>query len=507
VASSPSDRVSDEGVHDAGTLLRRVAAAYPDAEAFVDGATRLTFGAWNAAADAVAARFAELGVTHGDVVILVLPSCADYAICYQAAMRLGAITSGVNPRLGPREITSIFSRTSPRVTVVDPAVATLPNGVDVGTLVMRSTVTDWVAGGGAPAMFPEVKETDTVAIVWTSGTTGVPKGAVFDHGCLKAMVEGAGALSAPGDRRLSPLPFAHVGYMTRVWDELVHVITTVILPTPWKADEHLQLLESERITVGQGVPTQWQLVLGLPALAQTDVSSLRITSTGAARVPAELVRAMREAFGAPVVVRYTSTEACVSTGTRLDDSDDVIANTVGRVAPGVSLRLGDVGEGGIGEVLLRSRATMRGYWKDPARTAEVIDAEGWVHTGDLGWLDDAGNLTLVGRRTEMYIRGGYNVYPAEVEAVIGEHPLVSRVAVVGLPDPVLGQVGCAVVVLVGGAGGSLELDELRAWCRERLANYKAPDRLEVVEDLPLTAMAKVDKQALVALFGGAAGAL
>jgi acyl-CoA synthetase (AMP-forming)/AMP-acid ligase II len=352
--------------------------------------------------------------------------------------------------------------------------------------------------------------------VWTSGTTGVPKGAVFDHGCLRAMVAGAGALSAPGDRRLSPLPFAHVGYMTRVWDELVHVITTVILPTPWKAADHLRLIEAERISVGQGVPTQWQLVLGLPSLGATDVSSLRITSTGAARVPAELVRAMRSAFGVPVVVRYTSTEACVSTGTRIDDADEVIANTVGRAAPGVELRLGDAGdagdggaggggagEGGVGEVLLRSRAAMRRYWKDPEQTAAVIDADGWVHTGDLGRLDGDGNLSLVGRRTEMYIRGGYNVYPAEVEAVLGEHPLVERAAVFALPDPVLGQIGCAAVV----ASGPISLEELRSWCRERLANYKAPDRLEVVDDLPLTAMSKVDKRALTALFGGAGTAL
>ena len=466
----------------------------------MDGDARLTFGAWDAAADAVAAQLAERGVVKGDIVTLVMPSCTDYAICYQAAMRLGAITTGVNPRLGPREITSIFERTSPRVTVVDGSVAKLPDGVDVGTLVERDRLADWIAAGGAPATFPEVGEDDTVAIVWTSGTTGVPKGAVFDHGCLKAMVEGAGALSAAGDRRLSPLPFAHVGYMTRMWDELVHVITTVILPTPWKASEHLRLVEAERITVGQGVPTQWQLVLALPELATTHTSSLRITSTGAARVPAELVRAMRSAFGAPVVVRYTSTEACVSTGTRLDDPDDVIANTVGRVAPGVELRLGDVGEGGIGEVFLRSRAAMRRYWKDPERTAEVIDADGWVHTGDLGWIDDDGNLSLVGRRTEMYIRGGYNVYPAEVEAVIGEHPSVERVAVFGLPDPVLGQIGCAAVVV----SGALDLDQVRVWCRERLANYKAPDRLEIVDDLPLTAMSKVDKAALTARFGGAA---
>jgi acyl-CoA synthetase (AMP-forming)/AMP-acid ligase II len=281
----------------------------------------------------------------------------------------------------------------------------------------------------------------------------------------------------------------------------------VILPTPWKAGEHLRLIEAEAITVGQGVPTQWALVLALPTVATTDLSSLRITSSGAARVPAELVRDMREKLGAPVVVRYTSTEACISTGTRLDDDDDVVANTVGRVSPGVELRmLGDDGEeaaiGEVGEVLLRSRAAMRCYFKDPEKTAEVIDADGWVHTGDLGRLDERGNLSLVGRRTEMYIRGGYNVYPAEVEAALGEHPGVDRVAVFGLPDPVLGQIGAAAIVPTDPAAPP-SAEELRAWCRDRLANYKAPDRVEFVADLPLTSMAKVDKRALASEFEAA----
>jgi acyl-CoA synthetase (AMP-forming)/AMP-acid ligase II len=488
-------RVDDTGVEDAAMLLRRVADIHPDAEAFVDGDERVTFAQWNRAADALARRFEADGVRKGDVVTLVLPSSADYAICYQAAMRLGAITSGINPRLGPREVHSILERTEPRVIVVDPEVATLPPIGATAALVRREEISVEVEAGGAPATFPAVASDDPVAIVWTSGTTGVPKGAIFDHACLRAMVAGAGALSEPGDRRLSPLPFAHVGYMTRVWDELVHVITTVILPTPWRAADHLRLIESERITVGQGVPTQWALVLELPELDGTDTSSLRITSSGAARVPAELVRAMRERLGAPVVVRYTSTEASISTGTRLGDPDEVVATTVGRPSGGVELRI-DPDAAGVGEVLVRSRAAMRAYWKDPERTAEVIDADGWIHTGDLGRLDDGGNLVLVGRRVEMFTRGGYNVYPAEVEAVIGEHPGVARVAVVGLPDPVLGSVGAAAIVPAD-AGAAPSADEVRDWCRARLANYKAPDRVVICDELPLTSMLKVDKRELV----------
>ena len=497
---SSLSRVDDAGINDTGSLLRRVAERHGDREAFVDGDTRLSFGQWDQAADAFASCLSDLGVTKGDVVLVAMGSGVDYPIVYLAAMRLGAITSGVNPRLGPSEISSIVGRARPRVTVVDPLVASIPEGLPAGTLLHRSEVAEAVRRGGRPVRFPVISENDPVAIVWTSGTTGSPKGAVFDHACLRAMERGSGVLSAPGDRRLSPNPFAHVGYFTRAWDELVHVITTVIMPPPWRAADHLRLMADEAITVGQGVPTQWRLVLDHPDLARTDTSSLRITSTGATRVPPELVRAMRAAFGVPVVVRYTSTEASVSTGTSVDDDDEVIANTVGRAAPNVELRLaaedgGEVSTGDVAEVLVRSRATMRYYWGDPDRTAEVLDADGWVHTGDLGRLDAHENLVMVGRRVDMYIRGGYNIYPAEVERVLGEHPLVSAAAVVGLPDPVLGQIGAAAVIPVE-VGESPSLEDLRSWCRDRLADYKAPDRLFIVDQLPLTAMAKVDKRAL-----------
>jgi acyl-CoA synthetase (AMP-forming)/AMP-acid ligase II len=481
-------------------LLRDTAQAVPDGEAFVDGSVRLSFGAWDRAADGLATALADRGVGKGDVVGLLLPSSADYAVAYAAAMRLGAITTGINLRLGPAEVASIVERTMPKVVVVDEGIDP-PAGV--ASALRRSELAACYELD-PPSLLPDLDPSDPVAIVWTSGTTGVPKGAVFDHATLRDMAPGAGALSADGDRRLSPLPFAHVGYMTRMWDELAHRITTVITPTPWKAAGALRLVEEERVTVGQGVPTQWALMLADPGFESTDVSSLRLASTGAARVPAELVREMRERLGCPVVVRYASTEASLITGTRLGDPDEVVAETVGRASDGVELRLvgeeGDpVATGEVGLVQCRSGAAMRGYWHDPERTAEVLDGDGWVSTGDLGWLGDDGNLRLVGRRTEMYVRGGYNVYPAEVEAVLGEHPGVDRAAVVGLPAPVLGDVGWAFVVPTPGA--TVDPDELRAWCRDRLADYKAPDHVRVVDDLPLTSMLKVDKRALASLVG------
>ena len=280
-----------------------------------------------------------------------------------------------------------------------------------------------------------------------------------------------------------------------MWDELANGTTIVIASEPWSAAETLRLFREEDITMGTGVPTQWELVLAHPDVAITDFSRVRVCGIGGAAVAPELVRRMRETLGCPVITRYTSTEAGVTTSTLVGDADDVIATTVGRPAPDVELRIA-AAPGEVGEILCRSPAMMAGYWRDPETTAATIDADGWLHTGDLGFVGPDGNLRIVGRLKEMYIRGGYNVYPAEVEATLADHPAVVQAAVVGTPDPVLGERGTAFVVPAPGPAPTL--DELRSWCRDRIADYKAPDRLVLVDAFPLNATNKVDKAALVA---------
>ena len=437
------------------------------------------------AADGLAAHFAERGVGPGAVVALVLPSSIDYAICYQAAMRLRAITTGINPRLGPTETASIVERTEPRVIV---------RAEDLDTFRAHYTATR------RRCRWHEAD--DPVAICWTSGTTGPPKGAVFDHDNLRAVAIGAGAIGERFDRRLSPLPFAHVAYMSRPWEEIEKVITVVIPTMPWKAADALAVMESRTRH-------------GWPGRSDAVAAVARPAAVRARRPLGVADRGYGRHDRCPRSCARDGDSARVSGRDRIHEhrGGDHDGHGAGRHpgrhgahgGPGAQQRRAPSGQRGgravsrgeVGRVRCRSGAVMRGYWHDDARTAEVLDADGWLTIGDMGVLDERGYLTLVGRKSEMYIRGGYNVYPAEVERVLEGRPEVAQVAVVGTPDRVLGEIGTAFVVAA--AGQQPELDALRAHVRSALADYKAPDRLVVLTELPVTAMGKVDKRALLGL--------
>jgi acyl-CoA synthetase (AMP-forming)/AMP-acid ligase II len=492
---------SHDGLPD---LLAAVAARYPGHDAFVDAAERLSFAGWQRRAAGLAAVLARRGVTRGDVVCLMMPSSIDYAVCYAAALQLGAVVTGINPRLGPTEVGGILDRCEPALVIGSAAErARMPSGYP-GQQLDTGELADCCAHPPLEHR-PAIRPGDPAVIVWTSGTTGAPKGAWFDHAGLRAGADVSGLLSAPFDRRLMPIPFAHSGFMTRVWDQLAYVITSVLTPVPWSAPAMLAALAEEKVTVGQGVPAQWEKLLALPA---TPLPDLRVIGTGATRVPAELVRALRQALDCPVIVRYASTEVPVISGTRPDDPAVILERTVGRAQDGIEIRIrgedgSDLPAGQVGRVATRSPFQMRGYWRDPVQTAQAFAPDGFFVGSDLGWLDADGNLTLSGRTTEVYIRGGYNVYPLEVENALSAHPGVAAAAVVGAPAPVIGEIGVAFVVAAPGRRPGRE--ELRAWCARRLADYKAPDRVEFVGELPLTPMMKVDKLALARLAAAAQG--
>jgi acyl-CoA synthetase (AMP-forming)/AMP-acid ligase II len=466
-------------------MLEAAAAVHGDTEAYVEPGARITFADWVGRARSVATQFADLGVGKGDVVALWLPSGIDYATCYAAAAMIGAITTGLNPRLGRREVESILQQADPVLIVAGDRLGILP-GTGRRILSRTALATD-VSGSAAPTV--DLTRREPVAVIFTSGTTGTPKGAVFDADRLAAGAAAAGVMSVPYDRRLTSTPFAHAGYMFKLWDQLVWGSTLVVPPTPWSAQGMFDILRAERITVAGAVPTQWAKLLEVDGVSPSTLPDLRIGIAATAPASPELVRRVADRLGVPLVVRYAMTECPTICGTDPNDSPEVQFRTVGRPATGMDVRIAPDGV-----IEVHGPCVMRGYWRNPELTAEVL-RDGWLRTGDVGTLDGDGNLTLVGRSGDMYIRGGYNVHPGEVERTLAAHPGVKQAAVIGRSAPVIGELGVACVVPADRTAPPT-LADLRAHVTSELADYKAPDELLIVDELPLTAMLKPDRIAL-----------
>jgi acyl-CoA synthetase (AMP-forming)/AMP-acid ligase II len=507
-----------------GELLAAAAQSDAAASAFRYGDARVSYGDWDALASRVAGGLAAAGVRRGDVVALLLPTTPLYMMCYLGAARLGAVTTGINVRYRRTEIGHILRRSGATLLlaverwhdadfrrIVEDIAHTLPELREsrwVSSARLREGTPRALDAlgldGTAPVDGPGPD--DPAAIVWTSGTTGVPKGAWYAHRSLMALAAIESRRhpdgTPRGERHLaSGLSFAHVGAMARIAIQLGTMSEMIIYDT-FETATVLEAIERERIVNLGAFPTQAIMLLDHPDRPRRDLSSLRSILLGGAPSSPALIRRVQETFGARAAVRYSSTEVGIATGSLPDDPIDVLATTVGKPTPGVELRIVD-GEkrplpaNEIGQVIVRSPATMRGYWRDPDATAATMDAEGWVHTGDLGWLDDDGYLHLRGRQSEMFIRGGFNVYPGEIEDLLARHPKIARAAVVGLPDDVFGEVGWAFVV-PRTASDAPSLAELRAYVGAELASFKRPDGLTLLDDLPLTPMFKVDKQVLKA---------
>jgi acyl-CoA synthetase (AMP-forming)/AMP-acid ligase II len=454
--------------------------------------------------DGVAVALGRRGVGPGDVVALVLPPGAEYAVAYLAVAKLGAITAGVNDRLTAGERAGVLQLAEPRLVLAAPGIA--PGGIDTEEVEPADSAAGVLAGlrgdGEAPPPLPDDPDR-AVAIIFTSGTTGLPKGALYCNRQLSFITHNdVGDTWGGGGRSFSGTSLAHLGFMTKLPGNLRRGGTTTLM-TRWTARRALELTEEFRMTSVGGVPTQLALMLRDPDFDRFDLSSVAYIVLGGGPVTPGLVEEARARLHAKVSTRYSCTEAGIGLGTAFDDPDEDAIVSVGRPHAAVELAVLDdddraVAAGDIGAVCLRSPAVMSGYWHNQEATREAFTADGFVRTGDLGWVDDRGRLRLVGRGKEMYVRGGYNVYPVEVEGVLSAQPGVAAVAIVPRPDPVMGEIGVAVVVPRDSARPP-ELPVLREHARERLAGYKLPEALVVVESLPLTAGEKVDRKALAAL--------
>ena len=504
-------------------LLRAAAHHAPDAEAFRYRDERLTYRDWDHLADRLAAAFAARGVGRGSVVALLLPSTPFYLVAYLAAARLGAVTAGVNARYRRTEIGHILRRSGAALLLavdawhdadfraaVEPLRPDLPELRDVAWVragQLRSSTRDAVGTLATDAAQPaavSVAPDDAVTIVFTSGTTGIPKGAWYTHRNILALAEIDTRRYADGvipfQKHLAAgLSFAHIGTMARIGLQIGH-LGAALIHDAFDPAAVLEVIERERLTHLGGIPTQIIMLLDHPDRLRRDLTSLRSVLLGGAPSSPDLIRRIQRELGVVISVRYSSTEVGIATASLPNDPPEVLTTTVGKPTPGVELRIvsGDnqpLATNEVGEVVIRSPATMRGYWRDPQATAATIDTQGWVHTGDVGYLDEDGYLHLRGRQSEMFIRGGYNVYPAEIEDLLAKHPKVARAAVLGVPDAVFGEVGWAFIV-PRTAAAPPTLAELRAFVGAELASFKRPDGLTVVAELPLTPMFKVDKRAL-----------
>jgi acyl-CoA synthetase (AMP-forming)/AMP-acid ligase II len=465
-----------------------------------------------------ARAFTASGVAPGDRVALWAPNSLDWIVASLGVYAAGAVLVPVNTRFKGAEAAHVLRTAGVRLllTVTGFLAADYIGMLDADPQ-LRDTLDLVVLCGPPGAATPwaafleraqaheadtsgiELTADDTSDIIFTSGTTGRPKGAVLTHGAsTRTYVTWSDVVGLQrGDRYLVVYPFFHcAGLKSAV---LACILTgATIVPCPvFDVPVVMDLVQRERITMLPGPPALYQSLLNAD-LTPYDRSSLRLAVTGAASVPVDLVRRMRDDLGfASVVTGYGLTE---TTGTvsmcRHDDPIEVIANTSGRPIPGMEVRVvatdgTDAKPGEPGEVWTRGYGVMRSYFNAPEATAEAITPDGWLRTGDVGVLDAAGNLTITDRIKDMFIVGGFNAYPAEIENLMSRHPGVAQVAVVGVPDDRMGEVGYAYVIPKTGTRPSEQ--DIIAWCRGEMANFKVPRFVEVVDALPLNPSGKVLK--------------
>lgn len=512
-----------------GTIPRMVennAARFGAAVAIADPAFTLTYEELFIAVREAMKAFLAAGIQPDDRVAIWAPNIGEWIVAAVAAQAAGGVLVPLNTRFKGAEAAYVLNRSRARILLTvngfldtDYVALLEAAGVETSleaTVVLRGTVpegclawADFVATGrgvddeAVAAAIDNRTADDLSDILFTSGTTGSPKGVMTTHGqSLRGYRDWSEVVGLrEGDQYLIVNPFFHgFGYKAG-WLASLMMGATIHPHAVFDVNTIMERVAEQHITVLPGPPTIYHTILDHPDLDSFDLSSLRLSVTGAAAIPVELIERMREELTFETIITgYGLTESsAIATMCRFDDDPETISTTSGRAIPGVEVRIVDddmveLPRGEPGEIVVRGYNVMQGYFEDPEQTAETITADGWLHTGDIGVMDQRGYIDITDRKKDMFIVGGFNAYPAEIENLLLANQSVGQVAVVGVPDERMGEVGVAFVVPRGGA--DLEPDELISWSRDAMANYKVPRRVVVVDELPTNAAGKVLKTQL-----------
>jgi fatty-acyl-CoA synthase len=506
-----------------GRNFERAVSAHPDVEALVDVASgrRWTYAELNTEIDVIARGLMASGIERGDRVGIWAPNCAEWTILQYATAKVGAILVTVNPAYRTHELAYVLRHSGIRMLVSatefkssdyrNMVAEVRPEAPDLIDVVYLGT-DDWQRlrqrGGGMPpdelrSRMNGLVPSDPINIQYTSGTTGSPKGAVLSH--RNILNNGYFVTELinlrESDRLCIPVPFYHCFGMVMGNLGCTTHAATMVIPSPgFDPAATLAAIEAERCTAVYGVPTMFVAMLAHPDAARRDVSSLRTGIMAGATCPMELMkRCINELNMSEVAIAYGMTETSpVSCQTRIDDDLERRTATVGRVHPHVEIKIVDTDTGetvkrGLpGEFCTRGYSVMAGYWCDEAKTREAVDADRWMHTGDLAVMREDGYCQIVGRIKDMVIRGGENVYPREVEDFLHSHPDIEDVQVIGVPDDTYGEEICAWIKMRAGRP-PLDAAAVREYATDKLAHYKIPRYVHIVEDFPMTVTGKVRK--------------
>ena len=507
------------------TNTARAVAEHSDREAMVsvEQGQRYSYREFAVAIDRIAAGLLATGVQIGDRVGIWSPNCSEWVFVQYATARIGAILVNVNPAYRVSELEYVLNQSgiSVLITAESSAYSDYRGMIDEvwdkvpAQQVCYLQTSDWedllssgetVSTGQLEERSAQLRPDDPINIQYTSGTTGFPKGATLSHRNIlnNGFFVGEACRYTPADRVCLPVPFYHCfGMVMGNLACTTHGSTIVIPSARFDAESTLRTCEHERCTSLYGVPTMFIAQLGVSDLAKYDLSSLRTGVMAGSPCPVEVMKQVIDQMKMDeATIAYGMTETSpVSTQTSASDSLERRVYTVGRAHPHVEIRIVDpntdetVPRGQRGEFLTRGYSVMLGYWNDEVRTAEAIDDQGWMHTGDLAVMDDDGYVDIVGRIKEMIIRGGENVYPREIEEFLHGHPDVIDVQVIGVPDPVYGEEIMAWVQLR--SGSNLEPEDIKQFCKGQISHYKIPRYVKFADEFPMTITGKIQKYRMI----------